>query len=89
MIFNLCLCQGILLHCGFCTPEGEDLEGMSRTKFAGIIKGIKTRYIEKKVSLWLLGVQQSVISADFIKPETQQPIMVIILIWLLPTLLTF
>ena len=38
-------------------------------------------YIEKKVSLWLLyGVQHSVIMADFIMPETQQPIIVIILI---------
>ena len=28
-----------------------------------------TRYIEKKVSLWFLGDQHSVISADFIKPS--------------------
>ena len=34
-----------------------------------------TRYIEKKVSLRLLcGVQHSVIMAEFIMPETQQPI---------------
>ena len=46
-----------------------------------------TRYIEKKVSLWLLcGVQHSVISADYIKPETQQPIIVIILITYSPYL---
>ena len=47
-----------------------------------------TRYIEKKVSLWLLcGVQHSVIMADFIMPETQQPIIVIILIIYSPYLL--
>ena len=41
----------------------------------------ETRCIEKKVSLWLLyGVQDSVIMVDFIKPETQHPIIVIILI---------
>ena len=46
---------------------------------------IKTRYIyiyiEKKVSLWLLcGVQHSVLMANFVMPETHQPIIVIILI---------
>ena len=42
---------------------------------------MKQVYIEKKVSLCLLyGVQHSVIMADFIMPETQQPIIVIILI---------
>ena len=40
-------------------------------------KIVKTRYIEKNVSLWLLcGVQHSVMMADFIMPETQQPIIV-------------
>ena len=39
---------------------------------------------QKKVSLWLLGVQHSVISPDFIKPETQQTIIVIILITFSP-----
>ena len=40
-----------------------------------------TRYIEKKVSLRLLcGVHHSVIMANFIMPETHQPIIVIILI---------
>ena len=49
---------------------------------------METGYIEKKVSLWLLGVQHSVISADFIKPaETQQPIIVIIFINYSPYLL--
>ena len=42
---------------------------------------LETRYIEKKVFLGLLcGVQHSVIMANFIMPETQQPIIVIILI---------
>ena len=49
---------------------------------------IITRYIEKKVSLRLLcGVQHSVIMAEFIMPETQQPIIVIILIIYSPYLL--
>ena len=39
---------------------------------------LQTRYIEKKVSLWFLGVQHSVILADFIMPEAQQPIIVIL-----------
>ena len=42
---------------------------------------LETRYmyIEKKVSLWLLcGVQHTVIMANFIMPETNQPIIVII-----------
>ena len=38
---------------------------------------LETRYIEKKVFLGLLcGVQHSVIMANFIMPETQQPIIV-------------
>ena len=45
-------------------------------------------YIEKKVSLWLLcGVHHSVIMANFIMPETQQPIIVIISIIYSPYLL--
>ena len=57
----------------------------------------KTRYTEKNVSLWLLcGVQHSVIMVDlladfimpdFIMPETQQPIIIIILIIYSPYLL--
>ena len=48
----------------------------------------KQVYIEKKVSLWLLyGVQHSVIMADFIKHETQQAIIVIILIIYSPYIL--
>ena len=44
--------------------------------------------LERKVSLWLLcGVQYSVIMADFIVPETQQPIIDIILITYSPYLL--
>ena len=40
-----------------------------------------TRYIEEKLSLWLLcGVQHSALMANFIMPESQQPITVIILI---------
>ena len=50
-------------------------------------KGILTRYIEKKVSLWLLFDQHSVIMADFIMPETQQAIIVIILITYSPYIL--
>ena len=41
----------------------------------------ETKYIEKKVSLWLLcSVQHSVIMANFTMPETRQPMIVIILI---------
>ena len=37
----------------------------------------------EKISLWLLcGLQHSVIMADFIMPETQQPIIVIILMYM-------
>ena len=46
---------------------------------------LQTRYIVKKVSL--CGVQHSVMMADFIMPETQQPIIVIILIIYSPYLL--
>ena len=46
------------------------------------MNGKQTRYIEKKSipMIAFCGVQHSVIMADFIMPETQQPIVVIILI---------
>ena len=49
---------------------------------------METRYIEKHVALRLLcGAQHSVIMADFLMLETQQPIIVIILIIHSPYLL--
>ena len=44
-----------------------------------LIMQITNKIMKKKVSLWLLcGVQHSVIMADFLVPETQSPIVVII-----------